>query len=165
MNSPYADMSDVCHLFLSGKLFMKKQNILLATVAAACLLSGCANSLNSVQEAELKGYQSKGLEVKEKNPGTGAALGILPGGGSFYTRSYGVGVANLLLWPLSVCWDPINGYNGAQSINYYATKASVTKKLRAEMSVLDTQLQTKTITSDEYVTKKNALESKYSSDL
>ncbi len=144
---------------------MKKQGLFVASVLAAGLLTGCATPLNSAQESELKAYQAKGLEVKEKNPGTGAALGILPGGGSFYTRNYGLGVVNLLLWPLSVCWDPVSGYDGSQSINYYATKADISKKQNKEMSALDTQLQTKTISSDEYVLKKSQIERKYSPDL
>lgn len=143
---------------------MKKQGLLLSAVLISGLLTGCATPLNSAQEAELKSYQAKGLEVKEKNPGTGAALGILPGGGSFYTRNYGLGVVNLLLWPISVCWDPVSGYDGAQSINYYATKADVNKKLNKEMGALDTQLQTKAISSDEYVLKKGQIERKYSAD-
>jgi len=83
--------------------------------------SGCAASLSSQQKAELKSYETAGQAVKEKNPGTGAVLGLLPGGGSFYTRRYGLGALNLLTWPLSILWDPFNGYNGSQTINYYAT--------------------------------------------
>ena len=143
---------------------MKKQGLLLSAILATGLLSGCATPLNSAQDAELKSYRAKGLEVKEKNPGTAAALGILPGGGSFYTRNYGLGVVNLLLWPISVCWDPVSGYDGAESINYYATKADVSKKMNKEMSALDTQLQTKTLSADEYVLKKSQIERKYSAD-
>lgn len=144
---------------------MKKQGLLLSAILATGLLSSCATPLNSAQDAELKSYRAKGLEVKEKNPGTAAALGILPGGGSFYTRNYGLGVVNLLLWPISVCWDPVSGHDGAESINYYATKADVSKKMNKEMAALDTQLQTKTISADEYVLKKAQIERKYSADL
>lgn len=143
---------------------MKKQGLLLSAILMAGLLNGCATPLNSAQDAELKSYRAKGLEVKEKNPGTGAALGILPGGGSFYTRNYGLGVVNLLLWPISVCWDPVSGHDGAESINYYATKADVSKKMNKEMSALDTQLQTKAISTDEYVLRKGQIERKYSAD-
>ena len=79
--------------------------------------TGCANGLNSVQKAELDAYEARGMAVQEKSPGAGAALGLLPGGGSFYGREYGFGVANLLLWPLSILWDPISGYDAARAIN------------------------------------------------
>ena len=69
----------------------------------------------------LENLEASGQAVKEKSPGVGVALGFLPGGGSFYTRRYGLGALNLLTWPLSILWDPINGYNGSQTINYYAT--------------------------------------------
>jgi hypothetical protein len=75
----------------------------IAAVAGIIMLcTGCATGLNSHQQAELKHFEARGQAVEEKNPGLGAALGILPGGGSFYGREYGFGVVNLLLWPLSI---------------------------------------------------------------
>ena len=35
----------------------------------------------------------------------------MPGGGSFYGREYGLGVVNLLFWPLSSLWDPVSGHS------------------------------------------------------
>ena len=104
------------------------------------ITTGCANGLNSVQKAELDSYEARGLAIQEKSPGTGAALGLLPGGGSFYGREYGFGVANLLLWPISILWDPISGYDAARSINYNVTKAHIAKLHERDMQELDDQL-------------------------
>ena len=103
-------------------------------IITAIFSTGCAIGLSSMQSQELLGYESKGLAIEEKSTGTAAVLGLLPGGGSFYTRQYGFGALNLLLWPYSVLWDPISGYNGAQEINYFATTTSVNKLKNAEIS-------------------------------
>ena len=72
---------------------MKAHRLVLALgLAAAC--AGCASGLNSQQKAELRHYEANGLAVEEKSPGTGAALGLLPGGGSFYGREYGLAVVD-----------------------------------------------------------------------
>ena len=46
-----------------------------------------------------------------------------------------------------------------------AKKDKKSKKMNKEMAALDTQLQTKTISADEYVLKKAQIERKYSADL
>ena len=131
---------------------------------AATALPGCATMLTSEQSREYQNYQAKGLAVQEKNPTAGAFLGILPGGGSFYARAYGWGVCNLLLWPASVLWDPVSGYEGSETINYYATKASVDAKMRKELGNLDDQLTVGLVNKEQYVQQKHAIESKYSVD-
>jgi len=140
---------------------MKKISVV--SLGLACsLVTGCASGLNSMQTQEYRTWESKGLLVKEKDPGTASALGILPGGGSFYTGNTGLGIVNLLMWPLSICWDPISGSNGAKSDNYYATKAVVERKQAAEISELDDQLRMKKIDNEEYVLSKKKIEAKYS---
>jgi hypothetical protein len=131
---------------------------------AATALSGCATMLTSTQKREYQAYEAKGLAVEEKRPGAGAALGILPGGGSFYARAYGWGVVNLLLWPISVLWDPVSGYEGALAINYFATKAEVDSKMRKDLSQLDDQLMVGLVTKEDYVRQKHLVETKYASD-
>ncbi len=103
------------------------------------------------------------MAVQEKSPGAAAGLGLLPGGGSFYGRSYGYGVLNLLLWPISILWDPVSGYNAAESINYQATRAHVSSLKRREMDALDTKLETKEINLERYTIEKHKVDSKYSS--
>jgi hypothetical protein len=128
---------------------------------AATTLPGCATTLTSEQSREYESYEAKGLLVHEKSPGTGAALGILPGGGSFYARAYGWGVVNLLLWPASVLWDPVSGYEGSKTINYEATKASLDGKMQKELANLDDQLTTGLINNAQYVQQKHIIQAKY----
>lgn len=91
----------------------------------ALLTTGCATGLNSQQTAQYNSMEARGLAVQEKNPTTGALLGILPGGGSFYAREPAFGVLNLLFWPISIFWDPVSGYDGATRINYNFSKAQI----------------------------------------
>lgn len=116
---------------------------LFAIVMVGILGVGCATGLNSMQKQEYMEYQANGLLVEEKSPGTAAVLGILPGGGSFYTRNYGLGVVNLLLWPISILWDPISGHDGAESINYHATKVMLSYNMNKEALNFEEKLQTK----------------------
>jgi len=61
----------------------------------------------TVEQSELaSGFLQFSRDVRTKSTGTAFALGFLPGGGSFYVGSYGLGVLDLLLWPFSVLWDP-----------------------------------------------------------
>jgi uncharacterized membrane protein len=129
------------------------------------LTTGCASGLNSVQEAELARYRANNLAVEEKSPGLAAGLGILPGGGSFYGRSYGFGVVNLLFWPLSILWDPVSGYDAAESINYQATKAHVNGLKRREMDLLDEKLATDEIDMKRYTLERRKVDDKYSATL
>ena len=144
---------------------MKQINIIISIIFIGALISGCATGLNNSQHNELREWQAKGLAVEEKSPGAAAGLGLLPGVGSFYTRSYGLGVVNLLFWPLSMCWDPVSGHNGAQSINYFATKADVSKKMEKELRQLDMELEDESITEKQYILRKRKIESKFRADI
>ncbi|WP_273207302.1 hypothetical protein [Marinobacter subterrani] len=140
----------------------KSKSMVLSVILSVLMISGCATPLSSGQKQEYRGYQAKGLAVEEKNPGAAAALGILPGFGSFYVREYGAGVVNLLLWPASILWDPMSGYQGAQSINYYATKQKVDRLKDQEVAQLEDQLMMGTIDNREYVSEKREIDNKYS---
>ena len=144
---------------------MKKTIITLFALYLGINILGCATGLNTAQKYELLEYEAKGLAVQEKSPGTAAALGLLPGCGSFYGRSYGLGVVNLLFWPLSICWDPVSGHNAAEAINYFATKAHVNKQMQRELRQLDMDLEDDKITEKEYILKKRSIESKYRVDI
>lgn len=137
---------------------MKK---LFASVFLLLFLSSCATPINSYQKSEFRSWESKGFAVRTKSSGAAAALGLLPGGGSFYTRNYGLGVTNLLFWPLSILWDPISGLNGAETINYYDTKAYVERMKRQEIELLEDDLVIKAISQEEYVLKSRAVRDKY----
>ncbi|NWL80843.1 hypothetical protein DM872_28715 [Pseudomonas taiwanensis] len=126
--------------------------------------SGCASGLNSQQKTELRNFESRGLSVEEKNPGAGAALGLLPGGGSFYGREYGFGAINLLLWPISILWDPVSGYNAAESINYYSTKEHVRQLRKNELDGLDEELKNGSVDLKAYALEKSKIDAKYLMD-
>ena len=126
----------------------------------ALCTTGCGG-LNSVQKAEYRALQAQNLSVEEKKPGAAAALGILPGGGSFYTRQWGLGIVDLLLWPLSVLWDPIAGYNEAQMINYTVSQDHVRRLRRRELGELDQKLETKAISQEDFHVQRRAIERKY----
>lgn len=122
---------------------------------------GCASGLNSYQKSEMQHFEASGLAVEEKSTGAGTALGLLPGGGSFYGREYGYGVVNLLFWPLSILWDPVSGYNAAQTINYHATKQHVRELQNREMNSLDEQLTSGAIDLTHYTLQKRRIEDRY----
>ncbi|AUY32747.1 hypothetical protein [Pseudomonas sp. PONIH3] len=134
----------------------------LIAASLIALTTGCASGLNSVQEQELGYYRAQNLEVREKSPGAAAALGLLPGGGSFYGRAYGYGVANLLLWPVSIFWDPVSGYNAAESINYQATCAHVSRMKKSQMDALDTRLISEEIDPKHYALERRKIDEKFS---
>lgn len=133
----------------------------IVVLVAGVLATGCATGLNSYQQTELRTYEARGLKVEEKSETTAAWLGLLPGGGSFYTGHVGLGIVNLLFWPLSMTWDPVSGYDGAQVINYAATKAHVRRLENREIEDLDTELAAGRIDAATYALQKREIERKY----
>lgn len=71
-------------------------------------------------EALQKGCQP----VIVKRTVVAGALGLLPGGGLFFTEHYGGGIRDLLLWPFSVLWDPYLAVKTAKEQNMQATVAA-----------------------------------------
>ncbi len=60
--------------------------------------------------------------IEVKSPATAAVLGLLPGGGSFYTGAMGLGVADAILWMFgSTIWDSPLAWNRAKKINMEET--------------------------------------------
>jgi hypothetical protein len=59
-------------------------------------------------------------------------------------------------------WDPVSGYDGAEAINYQATKAHVGALRVAEMNRLDNQLASEEIDLKRYTLEKRKVEDKYS---
>ncbi len=145
------------------KATFKQLLIALAAVAASALSTGCTG-LNSFQRAEYAQMQAQGLAVEEKNPKVATALGILPGGGSFYTRQWGLGVADLLLWPWSIAWDPFIGHSGAESINYEVSRAYVKQHQAKETRELEQLHEDQAITQAEYIERRREVEKKYTFD-
>ena len=137
---------------------VKKMLMMLVVI----LSTGCATGLNSIQLQEYKSFELDGVLVEEKDPSVGAALGLLPGGGSFYAREPGYGLLNLLLWPFSILWDPLSGLYGSQKINYTVTKYALNQKKEKELSALEEKLGLGEMEYKEYILAKNKVEAKYS---
>lgn len=131
------------------------------TVVSIATITGCATGLTSSQNREYSAFKYDGVLIEEKKPSTGVLLGLLPGGGSFYAREPGWGVVNLLLWPVSILWDPISGNNGAKSINYDLTKHQLKKDKNIKMSELDDKLFNKEIDQQAYILHKRKIDTKY----
>ncbi|MFO7788299.1 MAG: hypothetical protein R6W87_11130 [Halospina sp.] len=129
---------------------------------ASLMLAGCtASPLTTAQQQELNEWQRDGVYVEEKNPALATGLGLLPGFGSFYTGHYGKGVFNFITWPASILWDPYSGYNGAQTQNYFATRAYVDDQRNDALSDLEDQLQADEISQSEYISEKRKIREKY----
>ena len=127
---------------------------------AFLVIQGCA-TMSQDQQTQYTLMEKNGVLVEEKSPTTGAWLGLLPGGGAFYGRSPWVGVVDLLLWPISVVWDPIVGYERAKMVNYDVTTANLAREKDKELNTLDNQLRLKQIDEQEYVIRKREIEHKY----
>lgn len=141
---------------------MKLKNMFaIATITLPLLTTGCAPTLSSTENREYSRLQSHGLLIEEKNPALGAGLGLLPGGGSFYARSPGIGTVNLLLWPASILWDPFSGYVGSKAINYDTTKVSLSRTVSKEIAAQEDRLQAGEIDAATYIREKQKIEAKY----
>ena len=136
--------------------FGLKSTILMMSVAIA----GCT-TLTPQQKTEYTLMEQGNVLVTEKNPTTGAWLGLLPGGGSFYSREPAVGVLDLLLWPLSVLWDPVVGFEMSKKVNYDLTVAQLDKHKSKEMADLENERDLHKIDDTTYVTRKREIEEKY----
>ena len=132
-----------------------------ALLLASLISSGCASGLNSFQQQEYAAMQSSNLIVEEKDPSTGAWLGLLPGGGSFYARHPGYGIANLLFWPLSILWDPVSGYEGSKVINYNVSVHKIKKDKQKELILVENKHIAGEIDSTQYMQQKRIIEAKY----
>ncbi len=91
------------------------------TVLLLMSMAGCS-TLSRQQTEDYKAWESDGRLIQEKNTKKAFWLGVLPGGGAFYTRQYFAGIADILLWPFSVAWDPVIAVGAARRINFEATR-------------------------------------------
>ena len=114
-----------------------------------------------MQKVEYQAYENSGVLIEEDDPTSAALLGLLPGGGSFYVGETGLGIVNLLFWPLSILWDPISGYQGAQMNNLSVTQYHIKNELEKEISALDDQLTLGDIDNKQYIVAKRKIEKKY----
>jgi len=127
-------------------------------------LSSCVSGLSNSEKIEYEMYKKKSMDLDTKNKYVGLGLGFLPGGGSFYTGNTGIGIADLLLWPFSILWDPFNGYNGSEKINYQNTKEFVNKKKEMEVRDLTAKFESGGLSQKDYIIQKQKIDDKYSSN-
>ncbi|MFT7087333.1 MAG: hypothetical protein ACJAZX_000764 [Rickettsiales bacterium] len=125
--------------------------------------SACVSGLNINQKRKLSAAKFEYPEMyeEEKNVTSAILFGILPGGGSFYTEHYGSGIISFLLWPVSVLWDPINGANGAQEINYYATTRNINRAKDRELKELGLKYVSEKISEKDFNIQKMQINNKY----
>jgi hypothetical protein len=138
---------------------MKTANSILVILALS-LMIGCT-TLTPQQSNEYNMMERDGVLIEEKNPTTGALLGMLPGGGAFYGREPIVGAVDLLAWPLSILWDPIVGHQMSKTVNYNLTVSSLRKAKQKELNELENQKDLEKISKVDYVNKKREIDQKY----
>ena len=99
-----------------------------------CLLGGCSDpnyGLKDHQTQDLKQWKEEGVDlVKKKDPATACGWGFVLGIGSFYNGDIGLGILDLLLWPLSIAWEPFIAPAHSNRINYEATQAEWRRRQR-----------------------------------
>jgi hypothetical protein len=135
---------------------------LVALMVASLFMSGCVTSMTNTEENSYSVYKSKGFNIEKKNKYVGAGLGILPGGGSFYSGHIGYGLVGILLWPVSIVWEPFNGYSGSEKINYDQTKEVVARRRDSEIRSLTLRFDAGQINQKQYVVKRQKVEDRYS---
>ncbi|MCM2129812.1 hypothetical protein [Larsenimonas rhizosphaerae] len=124
-------------------------------------LTGCASGLSEQQQREYAIYKERGQARVVKDPDSGAILGMLPGGGSWYTGNYGAAALNTALWPLSMLWDPANGYNAATSANYLATKSWLQEQQSKETARLKDRRKKGMVNESQYQQELQKIKAKY----
>jgi len=132
-----------------------------ALIASTIVTTGCASGLSRMESLEYSKMKANDMLIEEKKPVAGAVLGILPGGGSFYSGHPGLGVVNFLFWPMSIFWDPISGYAGSKAHNYDVSKFEIKKKMAGEIRSLDDRLVSGEFDHSAYIIEKNKIEDKY----
>ena len=121
---------------------------------------GCT-TLTTQQKAQYDLMKQHDVLIQEKDPTTGAWLGLLPGVGAFYGREPLVGVVDLLLWPVSILWDPVVGYETSKKVNYHITKGSLEKNKGKELVELDNRRILGEVSDAQYVAEKRVIDQKY----
>ena len=101
---------------------------------SVCLVGGCSDpnyGLKAHQIEDLKQWKEEGVNlVKKKDPATACGWGFVLGIGSFYNGDIGLGILDLLLWPISICWEPFIAPAHSNRINYEATQAEWRRRQR-----------------------------------
>ncbi len=73
----------------------------------------------------------------------------------------GLGVVNLLFWPLSILWDPVSGYDASQRINYTATRVHLEKLRQRDFDELQRLADNGALDGATLARKRQDVETKY----
>lgn len=72
--------------------------------------------------------------IQKKNPYTAMGLSVLPGGGSFYTGEIGLGLTDVILYPLgSIAWEIPLSWKRAKFINMTETVKNCEAELMQQL--------------------------------
>jgi hypothetical protein len=154
------DMALTNHDFCGDSNLMRRY-LAVGLMVSGALLTGCATPLTAPEKLEYESMKRNGLLIEEKSPAAAAVLGILPGCGSFYAGQGSIGLKNFFLWPLSVFWDPVSGYEGAKALNYEVSRREIRNNKDRELATLDDRLRNRQISNSEYQAQKDKVEAKY----
>lgn len=140
---------------------MKKKNkfkILFPLLFLIPLLTGC---MSGIQKQQYLMWEQDGQLVNEKSPALAAGLGLLPGGGAFYTGETGVGIIGLIFWPVSILWEPFVSLDTAQMRNYNATYRQQKNKMLRALKALNEERKRINMDSETYKFKKREIHEKF----
>ena len=102
--------------------FMKWSDATCLIFILICPTQARADDYAYLADEYHKAMEQKCAPVVVKRPEVAAILGLLPGGGLFYTGDNSRAVRDMLLWPFgSFLWDPIFAYRSAKMLNMRAT--------------------------------------------
>jgi len=100
----------------------------------AMLSSVACESLTQSEKEVVRDLRHFQLDIEtEYSRGTATALNFLPGIGNFYLDQTGLGVMNLLFWPISIVWGMPQAWvdtpvmNEKYTADYYRTRAGQLK--------------------------------------
>lgn len=120
-------------------MFDSKRNQLAAVFAVIILsTAACGNphyGLAKHQVRNLRDWEAAGQPlVIEKKPQTATVLAFFFGLGSFHTNDIAQGILDLILWPISILWEPWIAPAAANKINYEATQQAWERSHRYRMT-------------------------------
>ena len=140
-----------------NKLFIFTLFIFMAVGGTGC---GARMARSQEMKNQWQAQKTAAVVVEYRSTGTAVGLSFLPlGVGAIYSQnSVGLFVCDLLFWPVSILWAPINNHAMVKDLNYDATVLALSEERknkiaqldakRTSMSVTDYNAQRKTI--DDY---------------
>lgn len=124
------------------------RHVLLAVVLCCAVVSSGCEGLTMSERQNLDELQYYGIPVEQEYSRGIATWGnLFLGFGNFHLDQNGYGIVNLLFWPLSILWAPIQAYvdtpvlNQKRTIEYYYMTRVGQEKLATLRSQEETEKQ------------------------